>query len=85
MKENEIYLELKTLLEKCGMDVREDSLENGKCGSFTLKGKRTVLLNKSQTLSERITYMVGLLDEKDLASVSMKPALRKLIGEKEWE
>jgi hypothetical protein len=85
MTEKEIYQELKDLLVKSGYEIREDSMEAGQSGIFTLKDKRVLFLNKGQTLSERIEFMTGVLKKQDLSSLTMKPALRKLIGDKEWD
>lgn len=75
----ELYAQLRELAEGLSITVREDSLEGSRGGLYTLKGQRTLIVNRDLPLDARADLLIEILRKEDLSNVFVKPALRGLL------
>ena len=75
----ELYGQLRELAEGLAITVREDALGDSRGGIYTLKGVRTLLINRDLPLDARSDLLLDVLRREDLSNVFVKPALRGLL------
>jgi len=75
--------ELKQVLEKLGVEVREQALESelgkAKSGLVRIREQKIILLEHSLEPEEKVKILTRLLKEFDLEGVYLSPYLRKWI------
>ena len=78
-----MVLELKQILEKLGIELREQVLElelgKAKSGSVRIKDRKIFLLEKELSQKEKIRLLIEFLKAQDLEAIYISPYLRERI------
>jgi len=83
MEPEQVYIHLKAIWEKLGVEVREQALsyELGKAkgGLVRLGEKKIFFIERSLSLQEKIELMLNELQKQKLDEIYIPPYLRKMI------
>ncbi len=86
MEEKRLLQELEEIAEKLSIAVQYDDLLgmdfNVKGGLCKLRGKNVIILDRRTPPRERIDLLARALRQFDLSSISMKPYVRLIIGDR---
>ena len=83
MKPDQIYTELKNVVEKLGFRVFERTLKGPvlpvQSGDCIVHGDSQIYIDRRLGLWERVWFLAGFLETQDLDDVFVKPAVREAI------
>ena len=84
MKPEQIYQELKDLVEKIGITVYEQNLGktglNVKSGLCKVKGKQIFIMDKHKSIYKKNVLLISCLKELPHEDIYVVPAVRELIS-----
>ena len=84
MKPEQIYQELKDLVEKLGITVSEQNLGktglNVKSGLCKVKGKQIFIMDKHKSIYKKNVLLISCLKELPHEDIYVVPAVRELIS-----
>lgn len=87
MKPEQIYQELKDIVEKLGITVSEQNLRKTgisvKSGICKVKGKQIFIMDKHKSIHKKNKILVSLLKELPHENIYIVPVIRELISEPE--
>jgi len=83
MEADRLYQQLENLAEQLGISIQYDDLSRSgppaTSGLCVVKGKKLYIMDRSQSLSEKIRLLSECLSQMDLNGVYVLPAIRKLL------
>ena len=84
MKPEQIYQELKDLVEKLGINVSEQNLRKTgisvKSGICKVKGKQIFIIDKHKSIHKKNVILTSFLKEMPHEDIYVVPAIRELIS-----
>ena len=84
MKPEQIYQELKDLVEKLGITVSEQNLRKTgisvKSGICKIKGKQIFIMDKHKSIHKKNVILTSFLKELPHENIYIVPAVRELIS-----
>ena len=84
MKPEQIYQELKDLVEKLGINVSEQNLRKTgisvKSGICKVKGKQIFIIDKHKSIHKKNVILTSFLKEMPHEDIYVVPAVRELIS-----
>ncbi len=84
MKPEQIYQELKDLIEKLGINVSEQNLRKTgisiKSGICKVKGKQIFIIDKHKSIHKKNVILTSFLKEMPHEDIYVVPAVRELIS-----
>ena len=84
MKPEQIYQELKDLVEKFGINVSEQNLRKTgisvKSGICKVKGKQIFIIDKHKSIHKKNVILTSFLKEMPHEDIYVVPAVRELIS-----
>ena len=84
MKPEQIYQELKDLVEKLGITVSEQNLRKTgisiKSGICKVKGKKIFIMDKHKSIHKKNIILTSFLKELPHENIYVVPAVRELIS-----
>ena len=84
MKPEQIYQELKDLVEKLGIAVSEQNLRKTgisvKSGICKIKGKQIFIMDKHKSIHKKNVILTSFLKELPHENIYVVPAVRELIS-----
>ena len=84
MKPEQIYQELKDLVEKLGITVSEQNLRKTgisiKSGICKVKGKQIFIMDKHKSIHKKNVILTSFLKEMPHEDIYVLPAVRELIS-----
>ena len=83
MDDQALFIELKGLLEKVGLELKEQSLDSddGKAqsGQVRIRERKIFYLDDALPLRDKVRVLVSALKKIDLSGVYLSPYLREMI------
>jgi len=84
MKPEQIYQELKDIVEKLGIAVSEQNLRKTgisvKSGICKVKGKQILIMDKHKSIHKKNVILISCLKELPHEDIYVVPAVRELIS-----
>jgi len=84
MKPEQIYQELKDIVEKLGITVSEQNLRKTgmsvKSGLCKVKGKQIFIMDKHKSIQKKNVILTSILKELPHEDIYVVPAVRELIS-----
>jgi hypothetical protein len=83
MDDQALFIELKLLLEKVGLELREQRLESddgrAQSGLVRIRERKIFYLDDTLPLRDKLRVLVSALKKFDLSGVYVSPYLREMI------
>lgn len=76
MKPKKLLLELEQLVEQLGYTIRKEK-GTFRGDSCVMEGEKLVVLNKKKPEQRQIGLLAGVLKQKELSDIYVKPVVRK--------